>query len=177
MIHDGRNDFGGYLEDFQPGDVFKHWPGKTITAMDNHLFTLLTMNTNPLHFDENYMKDHPHGKILVNGMLVFSLVVGISVRDTSGKAIANLEYENATHDGPTFEGDTIYAESEILDVRVTRSRQDRGIVYMESRGINQRGEQVLTLRRRFLVGKRPVQSKSDCAEQVSAGSDAAVSDD
>ena len=95
------------------------------------------------------MKDHPHGRILVNGMLVFSLVVGISVRDTSGKAIANLEYENATHDGPTFEGDTIYAESEILDVRVSKSRPDRGIVYMESRGINQRGEQILTLRRRF----------------------------
>ena len=166
MIYDGRDSFGGYLDDFKAGDVFKHWPGKTITAMDNHLFTLLTMNTNPLHFDEHYMKDHPHGKILVNGMLVFSLVVGISVRDTSGKAIANLEYENATHDGPTFEGDTIYAESEILEVRVSKSRPDRGIVYMESRGINQRGEQVLTLRRRFLVQKRPVE-----AGAVAAGSD------
>ena len=154
MIHDGRENIGGYLEDFVPGDIFKHWPGKTITEMDNHLFSLMTMNSSPLHIDENYMKDHPHGKILVNGTLIFSLVVGMSVRDTSAKAYANLEYERVTHDGPTFQGDTIYAESEILEVRESNSRPDRGIVYMESRGINQNGDQVLTLRRRFLVPKR-----------------------
>ena len=154
MIHDARDTFGGYLEDFTPGDIYKHWPGKTITEMDNHLFTLLTMNTAPLHIDANYMKDHQHGQILVNGTLVFSLVVGLSVRDTSGKAIANLEYETVTHDGPVFQGDTIYSESEILEVRESRSRPDRGLVYLESRGINQRGEKVLTLRRRFLVHKR-----------------------
>ena len=154
MIHDGRETFGGYLEAFNPGDVFKHWPGKTITEADNHLFSLLTMNTNPLHFDENYMKDHQHGRILVNGALVLSLVVGMSVRDTSGKAIANLEYERITHDGPVFQGDTIYAESEVLEVRESRSRPDRGIVYIESRAFNQREEKVLTMRRRFLVPKR-----------------------
>ncbi len=159
MIHDSRDTFGGYLEDFSPGDVFKHWPGKTITEMDNHLFTLLTMNTAPLHFDENYMKDHQHGQILVNGTLVFSLVVGMSVRDTSGKAIANLEYETVTHDGPVFHGDTIYAESEILEVRESRSRPDRGLVYLESRGINQKDEKVLTLRRRFLVHKKETSIK------------------
>ena len=155
MIHDGRESFGGYLEDFEPGDVFKHWPGKTITEGDNHLFSLLTMNTNPLHIDESYMKDHQHGRILVAGPLVISLVVGMSVRDTSGKAIANLEYERITHDAPVFQGDTVYAESEILEVRGSRSRPDRGIVYMESRAFNQRGEKVLTLRRRFLVPRRP----------------------
>ncbi|MDA1188204.1 MAG: MaoC family dehydratase [Chloroflexi bacterium] len=155
MIHDGKESFGGYLEDFKPGDIFKHWPGKTITEMDNHLFSLLTMNTNPLHFDEHYMKEHQYGKILVNGVLVMALVVGMSVRETSGKAVANLEYERVTHKGPVFQGDTIYAESEILEVRPTRSRPDRGVVYIESRGINQRGETVLTLRRRFLVPKRP----------------------
>ena len=154
MIHDGRESFGGYLEDFEPGDVFKHWPGKTITESDNHLFSLLTMNQNPLHFDENYMKDHQHGQILVVGTLVLSLVVGMSVRDTSGKAIANLEYERITHDAPVFQGDTIYAESEVLEVRESRSRHDRGMVYIESRAINQRDEKVLTLRRRFLVPKR-----------------------
>ena len=153
-VHDGREAFGGYLEDFSPGDVFKHWPGKTITEMDNHLFSLLTMNPNPLHTDEHYMEGHQHGKVLVNGVLVLSLVVGMSVRDTSGKAIANLEYERITHDGPVFQGDTIYAESEILDTRVSQSSTDRGIVHMESRSFNQRGEQVLTLRRRFLVHKR-----------------------
>ena len=155
MIHDAQSSFGGYLEDFTPGDVFKHWPGKTITEMDNHLFSLLTMNTNPLHIDENYMERHQHGKILVAGPLVLSLVVGMSVSDTSGKAIANLEYEKITHDGPVFHGDTIYAESEVLDVRESNSRPDRGIVYLESRGVNQRDEKVLTLRRRFLVPKRP----------------------
>ena len=155
MIHDAQDTFGGYLEDFTPGDVYKHWPGKTITEMDNHLFSLLTMNTNPLHIDENYMKNHQHGKILVAGPLVLSLVVGMSVRDTSGKAIANLGYEKITHDGPVFHGDTIYAESEVLDARGSKSRTDRGIVYLESRGVNQRDEKILTLRRRFLVPKRP----------------------
>ena len=155
MIHDGREAFGRYLEDFKPGDVFKHWPGKTITEGDNHLFSLLTMNTSPLHIDENYMKDHQHGRILVNGALVLSLVVGMSVRDTSGKAIANLEYERITHDGPVFQGDTVYAESEVLDVRESRSRSDRGIVYIESRAVNQDDDKVLTLRRHFLVPKRP----------------------
>ena len=154
MIHDARVSFGGYLEDFKQGDVFKHWPGKTVTEMDNHLFSLLTMNDNPLHTDENYMKGHQHGKVLVNGALVLSLVVGMSVRDTSGKAIANLEYERITHDGPVFQGDTIYSESEIVEVRESRSRPDRGIVYMESHGLNQRGERILTLRRSFLVPKR-----------------------
>ena len=154
MIHDARKSFGGYLEEFSPGDVFKHWPGKTITQMDNHLFSLLTMNDNPLHTDEHLMKDHQHGKVLVNGCLVLSLVVGMSVRDTSGKAIANLEYERITHDGPVFQGDTIYGESEVLEVRESKSKPDRGIVYIESRGFNQNGEKVLTLRRRFLVSKR-----------------------
>ena len=155
MIHDGRQAFGGYLEDFKPGDLFKHWPGKTITEMDNHLFSLLTMNDNPLHIDDHYMEGHQHGKILVAGTLVIGLVVGMSVRDTSGKAIANLEYERITHDGPVFQGDTIYAQSEVLEVRESKSRPDRGIVYLESRGFNQREEQILTLRRRFLVPKRP----------------------
>ena len=156
MIHDGRDAYGGYLEDFNVGDVYKHWPGKTVTEMDNHLFSLLTMNHNPLHIDEHYMQtNHQHGRILVDGLYIISLVVGMSVRDTSGKAIANLDYERITHDGPVFHGDTIYAESEVLEVRESRSRPDRGIVYIESRGFNQRNEQILTLRRRFLVPKRP----------------------
>ena len=154
MIHDGREAFGGYFEDFTPGDVFKHWPGKTITEMDNNLFCLLTMNHQPLHLDTEFAKGQQHGRILVVGTLVLSLVAGMSVPDTSGKAIANLEYERITHDAPVFQGDTVYAESEILEVRESRSRPDRGIVYLESRAFNQRDEKVLTLRRRFLVPKR-----------------------
>ena len=154
MIHDRRDTFGGYLEDFAPGDVYKHWPGKTVTEMDNHLFSLLTMNHNPLHIDAHHMSKHQHGQILVNGAYVLSLVVGMSVPEMSGKAIANLVYENIVHNGPTFHGDTIYAESEILDVRESRSRPDRGTVYIETRAHNQREEQILTMRRRFLVPKR-----------------------
>lgn len=150
---DGRDSFGGYFEDFSPGDVYRHWPGKTITEADNHMFSLLTMNTNPLHIDENYVSEHQHGRILVVGPLVMSLVVGMSVPDTSGRAVANLEYESVRHDAPVFIGDTIYAESRILETTLT-SRADRGIVYMESRGINQRDETVLTLRRKFLVPTR-----------------------
>ena len=153
-IIESKDSFGGWFEEFSPGQIFKHWPGKTITEMDNHLFSLLTMNDNPLHTDENYMSDHQHGRTLVNGLLIMSLVVGMSVRQTSGKAIANLLYESVTHDGPTFHGDTIYAESEVIDVTPSRSRDDRGMIYIESRGINQKGDKVLTLRRKFLVKRK-----------------------
>ena len=153
--HNARDGYGRYLEEFQVGDVYKHWPGKTITESDNFTFCAITMNTNPLHTDSNYMASHQHEKILVAGTYVLSLVVGMSIPDTSGKAIANLEYEKITHDGPVFQGDTIYAQSEVLEVRESKSRPDRGIVYLESRGFNQREEQILTLRRRFLVPKRP----------------------
>jgi len=154
MIHDSKNKFGGYFEDFVIGDVFKHWPGKTVTEMDNHLFSLLTMNHNPLHIDENYMTLHQHKKILVVGTLVFSLIVGMSVRDISGKAIANLEYENISHLNPVFQGDTLYSTSIILDVVSSKTKDDRGIVYLETIGENQVGNKVISLRRRFLVPKK-----------------------
>ncbi|MHB8105393.1 MAG: MaoC family dehydratase, partial [Dehalococcoidales bacterium] len=122
--------FGRFFEEFQRGDIYKHWPGKTIMESDNNLFCLLTLNRHPIHSDIEYAKTHAHGKVLVVGTLVLSLVVGMSVADTSGKAIANLEYEKITHDGPVFIGDTIYAESEVLDVRESNSKPDRGIVYI-----------------------------------------------
>ena len=152
-VYDAREHFGGLYEDFQAGQLIKHWPGKTIFESDNNLFCLLTRNDNPIHTDAEYMKGHQHGQPLVVGTLVISLIVGMTVRDTSGKAIANLEYEKITHDGPVFIGDTLYAETEILDKRET-SKGDRGIIYLETRGINQRGEKILTVRRRFLVPKR-----------------------
>ena len=156
MVIDGKDRFGGYLEEFQKGDIYKHWPGKTITESDNNLFCLLTLNRHPIHSDVEYAKSQTHGRILVVGPLVLSLVVGMSVADTSGKAIANLEYEKITHDAPVFIGDTIYAESEVLDVRESASNPDRGIVYITTRAFNQNGERVLTLYRRFLVPKRGV---------------------
>ena len=154
-IIDSRDSFGGWFEDFNPGQLFKHWPGKTITEMDNHLCSLITMNDKPLQTDENYMGEHQHGNTLVNGLILLRVVVGMSVRQTSSKAVANLVYEHVTHDGPTFHGDTIYRESEVLEVIPSKSREDRGVVYIESRGINQREEKVLTLRRKFLVKRRP----------------------
>ena len=150
--YDGRLHYGGVYEDFRVGEVKRHWPGKTITESDNNLFCLLTRNDNPLHSDAQYVEGHQHGRILVVGTLVFSLVAGMSVRDTSGQAIANLEYEKIIHDGPVFLGDTIYGETEVLD-KCETSKGNRGIIFVESRAYNQLGKRVLTFRRHFLVPK------------------------
>ena len=149
-----KENFGKYFEDYKAGDIYKHWPGKTITEGDNNLFTLLIMNHNPLHIDKNYCESTQHGKILVVGTLVFSLVAGMSVSDISGKAIANLDYESITHDGPVFIGDTIYAETEILETRESKSKPDRGIIYVETKAFNQNGKKVLTFRRHVLIIKK-----------------------
>ena len=157
MEHNMREQFGRYFEDFVVGDIYKHWPGKTIFESDNNLFSLLTMNHHPVHLDTNYCKDQVYGKILVCGPLVISVVVGMTVSDISGMAIANLDYEKITHDGPVFIGDTLYAHTEILDKRESRSKPDRGIVYVETKAFNQDGRLVLTLRRHILIPKRGVQ--------------------
>ena len=154
MIYDMKDSYGKHLDDYVAGDIYKHWPGKTITESDNNIFTLLIMNHNPLHIDQNYCATTQHGKILVVGTLVFSLVAGMSVSDISGKAIANLDYENIVHEGPVFINDTIYAETEILEVRDSRSKPDRGILYVETRAFNQNYERVLTFRRHVLIKKR-----------------------
>ena len=146
--------FGRYFEEFEVGDIYKHFPGRTITEHDDTWFSLMTMNQNPLHIDAHYASSTQHGQRLVNGVLVFSIAVGQSVADVSGLCIANLEYESVRHLAPTFHGDTIYSETEVLDKRESESRNDRGIVYVETRSRNQRDELVLTLRRRILVPKR-----------------------
>ena len=115
---------------------------------------MITMNHAPLHIDEHYMSGSQFGQRLVNGLFVISLVVGMTVREISGKAIANLEYETVKHLGPTFHGDTIYAETEILEKRESKSKNDRGILYVETRAWNQRDETILTLRRRVMIPKR-----------------------
>ena len=144
-----------YFEDFTPGQTFKHWPGRTITDFDNTWFTLMTMNTNPIHFDAAFAAKSQHGRCLVNGLLVIATVVGMSVKDVSETAIAALEYETIRHTAPTFGGDTLYAETTVLEVTPSSSKTDRGIVYVETHGLNQNGDQVLTLRRRVLVPRRP----------------------
>ena len=141
--------FGRYLEDFEIGDVYKHWPGKTITEYDDHLFCMITMNHHPLHTDAWFAETQTQfGKNVVVGNLVYSLVLGMSVPDVSGSAIANLEVEELKHARPTFHGDTIYAETKVLEKRESQSRDDRGVVTVETRGFNQRGEEVCYFRRK-----------------------------
>jgi len=154
-----RMAFGRYFEEFLVGDTYRHFPGRTITEHDDTWFSLMTMNQNPLHIDEHYASSTQHGQRLVNGILVFAIAVGQSVSDVSGLCIANLEYETIRHLAPTFHGDTIYSETEVLDKRESESRSDRGIIYVETRARNQRGELVLTLRRRILVPKKNEQGK------------------
>ena len=154
-LHDGREDFGRYLEDFVAGDEFAHWPGRTVTEYDDTLFAALTMNQHPLHSDAAFAAGTQHGQRLVVGTLVFSLVVGMTVRDLSGRAIANLRYDEVRHLGPTFHGDTLYARSKVLGVRASGRRADRGLVEVETRAENQCGEPVLSFRRTLLVPRRP----------------------
>ena len=137
------------------GDEYLHWPGRTITEFDDTLFAALTLNQHPLHIDAAYAETSQYGQRLVVGTLVFSLVVGMTVRDVSGKAIANLEYSTVKHLAPIFHGDTIYARSKVLGARASRSAPDRGIVEVETTATNQREEPVLSFRRSVLVPRRP----------------------
>lgn len=145
---------GLYYEDFVVGEEIRHSLSKTIFESDNNFFSLLTMNHHPVHTNLNYAVQNQHGKILVVGTLVFSLAVGITVPDISGKAIANLDYENIRHLSPVFLNDTIYVRTKILDKRESQSKPDRGIVYVESVAYNQNGKDVLSFRRHVLVKKR-----------------------
>jgi acyl dehydratase len=146
--------FGRTYEEFEIGAVYRHWPGKTITESDDHLFCLVTMNHHPLHLDAHYARTSTEfGRNVVVGNLVYSVLLGMSVPDVSGKAIANLEIEKITHEAPTFIGDTIYSESTVLAVKESR-QGDRGTVAVETRVTNQRGERVMTFRRIALVPKK-----------------------
>ena len=144
---------GLYYEDFEVGSTIHHALSKTIFESDNNFFSLLTMNHHPVHTNADYASKNQHGKILVVGTLVFSLAVGITVPDISGNAIANLEYESVKHLAPVFIGDTIYVRSTILDKRESKSKNDRGIIYVESTASNQLGIDVLSFRRKVLVKK------------------------
>lgn len=145
---------GLYYEDFIEGEEIKHSLSKTIFESDNNFFSLLTMNHHPVHTNLDYAIENQHGRILVVGTLVFSLVVGMTVPDISGKAIANLEYENVKHLAPVFINDTLYARTRIISKRLSKSKPDRGIVYVETIGYNQKGVDVISFRRNVLIKKR-----------------------
>ena len=145
---------GFYYEDFVVGEEIHHSLSKTIFESDNNFFSLLTMNHHPVHTNMDYASRNQHGKILVVGTLVFALAVGITVPDISGKAIANLEYEDVRHLNPVFLNDTIYVRSKILDKRESKTKPDRGIIYVESIAYNQNGMDVLSFRRKVLVKKK-----------------------
>lgn len=149
-----RESYGRYLEEFQVGDVYEHRPGRSITETDNTWFTLLTMNQHPLHFDREYGAKSEFGQVLVNSCLTLSLVTGMSVSDVSQKTIANLGWNDVKLTGPVFVGDTIYAESEVLAVRESKSRPHQGIVTIRTRGYKQDGSEVISFERSMLIPKR-----------------------
>ncbi len=149
-----RESFGRYFEDFEVGDVYEHRPGRTISEADNTWFTLLTMNTHPLHFDAAYAAKSEFGKPLVNSALTLAMVAGMSVSDVSQKAIANLGWNDIRLTAPVFAGDTIYAESEVLSKRESRSRPHHGIVTVKTTGRKADGTVFMTYERTVLVPKR-----------------------
>lgn len=149
-----RETFGRYFEDFEVGHIYQHRPGRTISEVDNTWFTLLTMNTHPLHFDAEYAKASEFGKLLVNSAFTVSLVVGMSVSDVSQKAIANLGWKEIKLPAPVFVGDTLYAESEVLAKRESKSRPTAGIVTVRTWGKKSDGTVVCEFDRNMLIPKR-----------------------
>src|SRR5688572_32273325 len=156
--------FGRYLEDFTVGDVYKHWPGKTITESDDHLFCAITWNHHPLHTNQHFAETSTHFKRnVVVGNLVYSLALGMSVRDVSGSAIANLEIENLKHPNPVFHGDTIYSETEVLEIVPSKSKSDRGIVKVRTIAYNQDGTVVCEFVRKVMIPTREARGSDEPA--------------
>ncbi|MGD8325935.1 MAG: MaoC family dehydratase [Sphingomonadales bacterium] len=148
-----RESFGRYLEEFEVGHIYEHRPGRTITETDNTWFTLLTMNTHPLHFDKEYAKHSEFGKPLVASPFTVAVLLGMSVSDVSQKAIANLGWTDIKMTAPLFVGDTLYGETEVLDKRESKSRPTQGVVSVRTRGFNQDGVMVCQFDRSVLVPK------------------------
>jgi itaconyl-CoA hydratase len=152
--HRYRETSGLYFEDFVPGDVFEHRPGRTITDTDNIWMTLLTMNTQPVHFDAVYAAQTEWKRMLVDSTLTLALLTGMSVRTISAKVVANLGWDRVRATNPVFGGDTLYAETKVLSVRESKSRPSQGIVTVETTGRNQDGAVVMTFERVMLIYKR-----------------------
>ncbi|HKS13036.1 MAG TPA: MaoC family dehydratase [Pseudomonas sp.] len=149
-----RGQIGRYFEDFEVGDTYEHRPGRTITDADNIQFSLLTMNLHPMHCDAAYAAKSEFGKPLVNSGLTVAIVLGMTVPDVSGKAIANLGWTDIKLTAPVFPGDTIYAASEVLDKRESRSRPNQGIITVKTTGTKADGTVFMTFERNVLIQKR-----------------------
>ena len=149
-----RESFGRYFEDFKEGEIYEHRPGRTITQSDNTWFTLLTMNQHPIHFDEEFGKGTEFGKTLVASPFTIALMVGMSVSDVSHKAIANLGWTDILLPHPLFVGDTLYAESEVIKLRESKSRPDDGVVTVKTLGKNQDNILVASFLRSVLIPKK-----------------------
>ncbi len=150
----GARQYGRYLEEFDEGAVYQHWPAKTVTESDDHLFCLITMNHHPLHINDVYAGASQQGRNVVVGPLVYALALGMSVGDVSGKAIANLATDELRHPAPVFHGDTLFCESEVLEVKESRSKPDRGVVRVQTRVLNQDGTLVAEFKRSVLVPRK-----------------------
>jgi len=149
-----RESFGRYFEDFKVGDTYEHRPGRTISEADNTWFTLLTMNQHPLHFDAAYAAKTEFGRPLVNSCLTLAMVTGMSVSDLSQKAVANLGWDKVRLTAPVFAGDTLYAESEVLEARESKSRPEHGIVTVRTTGKKADGTAFMSFERSILVPRR-----------------------
>jgi itaconyl-CoA hydratase len=145
---------GRFFEDFKVGDVYRHAMGRTLSEADNTWFTLLTCNTNEIHFNADYAAQTEFGRPLMNSCLTLSLVTGLSVEDISRNIVANLGWDKVTLPAPVFAGDTIYAESEVLDARASKSRPGQGIVRVRTKGYKQDGTVVIEFERTVLVHSR-----------------------
>lgn len=145
---------GLYWEDFEPGDVYEHRPGRTILDVDNVWFTLLTMNTQQVHFDQAYAGKTEWKKLLVDSTFTLALLTGMSVRTVSARVVANLGWDKVKASAPVFAGDTLYAESTVLTKRESKSRPHQGIVTVSTRGVNQDGVEVMSFERTMLVYRR-----------------------
>ena len=156
--HRFRETFGRHYEEFNIGDIYEHRPGRTVTETENTWFTLLTMNTHPMHFDAEYAKASEFKRCIIASPFTVALMVGMSVTDVSQKAIANLGWTDIKLTHPLFAGDTLYAESEVTDKRESKSRPDEGILGVETRAYNQKRELVMSYRRRLLVYRRDAQT-------------------
>jgi len=157
-VHDARQErFGRYLDEFEPGDVFRHWPGHTITEAEDHMFCLLTRAVSPLHTDRHYAENEMEkGRNMVVGTFVYSLLLGMSVPDVSGRAIANLGISELRHLAPLFHGDTLYGVTEVISTRPSQSRPGQGVLTVRTDGFNQDSAKVCTFTRAVLLPMRPV---------------------
>jgi len=145
--------YGRYFDELEAGQTFRHWPGRTITEFDDTMFGLLAMNQHPVHHDAHYASGTQHGKRLVAGPGVISLVIGITQADVGGRALETLEYSDVRHVAPVFHGDTIYARSSIVETNELPGR--RGMVVVQTEAVNQREEVILTMRRKIVIPMRP----------------------